>query len=57
MNLPFLSAGLIVMGQITGEIIIRNQKIPVPSVIEICYFVQGLFVLILGFNDHRKVSS
>jgi hypothetical protein len=56
-NKGLIAAGAIMMGQIIGEIIILNQEPPVPSGIEIFYFVLGLIVLILGVFFSRKIPA
>lgn len=56
-NKALIAAGAILMGQIIGEIIILNQEPPVPTGIEIFYFVLGLIVLILGAYFDRKTTN
>lgn len=44
-----MSAGMIMMGQITAEIIILQQQPPGPTFIEIFYFALGLIVFLTAF--------
>ncbi len=49
-----MAAGVIMIGQIIGELIILKQEPPVPTDIEIFYFALGLIVLILGIYNYKK---